>query len=213
MVTRSGNVDNITLGPWQCNAPGAATCQCSANVKVAGFVYLISILWLFLSAVKSADISELLTFVKIKIENDMFVAGKEVMSTQTWQCLHSTRWGCLVRVGSIKWCWPSICFSVNIYPIWCLSWAWLWCELCVAQVGHARAGVTLPRHTNLYHLYLQLFRKLIICTAQSSRLSPLLSDSLAPGSPVCYWRWSGDILRSLCDLMSWSPPFWFYIVY
>ena len=76
MVTRSGNVDNITLGPWQCHAPGAATCQCSANVKVAEFVYLISILWLFLSAIKSADISELLTFVKIKIENDMFVAAR-----------------------------------------------------------------------------------------------------------------------------------------
>ena len=79
MVTRSGNVDNITLGPWQCHAPGAATCQCSANVKVAEFVYLISILWLFLSAVKSADISELLTFVKIKIENDMFVAARSAV--------------------------------------------------------------------------------------------------------------------------------------
>ena len=124
MVTRSGNVDNITLGPRQCDAPGAATCQCSANVKVAGFVYLISILWLFLSAVKSADISELLTFVKIKIENDMFVAGQEVMSTQTWQCLHRSRWGCLVRAESIKWCWPSICFSVNIYP-YDAGWAFL----------------------------------------------------------------------------------------
>ena len=31
MVTRSGNVDNIALGPWQCDAPGAATCQCKCQ--------------------------------------------------------------------------------------------------------------------------------------------------------------------------------------
>ena len=140
---------------------------------------------------------------------------QEMMSKQAlqiWQCLH-IRVMLFSEGGLCQFMVPSICFSVNIYPIWCLSWTWLWCELCVAQVGHARAGVTLPRHTNLYHLYLQLFRKLIICAAQSSRLTPLLSDSLAPGSPVRYWRWSGDILRTLCDLMSWTPPFWFYIVY
>lgn len=79
MATRSGNVDNLAPGPGQCDAPGAATCQTWCKCQ-SGRVCLphINVVTLshFLSAIKSSDISELLTFVKMKIENDMFVAAR-----------------------------------------------------------------------------------------------------------------------------------------
>ena len=152
MVTRSGNVDNITLGPWQCDAPGAATCQCSANVKVAEFVYLISILWLFLSAIKSADISELLTFVKIKIENDMFVAARSDVCSASSNLTMFAHQVMLFSEGGVY----QLLVAKHLFLSKYLSWMMLaehsspgWdTELCGSLVGHPPARVTtLARHT------------------------------------------------------------------
>ncbi len=86
-------------GPDNAMPPEQPHARLGANVQVAEYTIVSSVftsyqccevvtLSHFLSAIKSSDISELLTFVKMKIENDMFVAARNDVQTQ---CLQ-TRW-------------------------------------------------------------------------------------------------------------------------